>query len=59
MGEEPARAEGEAALFPGGIRALNVGVAEFSVAPRAHGAAVVPLDWRPPAGGDQDRVTSP
>ena len=55
MGEEPARAEGEAgALFPGGIRALNVGVAEFSVAPRAHGAAVLPLDWRPPAGGDRE-----
>ena len=42
------------ALFPGGVRALNVGVAEFSVAPRAHGAAVVPLDWRPPAGGDRE-----
>jgi hypothetical protein len=55
MGVEPARAEGEAGvLFPGGIRALNVGVAEFSVAPRAHGAAVLALDWRPPAGGDRE-----
>ena len=45
---------GPGALFPGGVRALNVGVAEFSVAPRAHGAAVVPLDWRPPAGGDRE-----
>ena len=52
---EPARAKSKAgALFPGGLHAVNVGVAEFSVAPRAHGATVVPLDWRPPAGGDRD-----
>jgi hypothetical protein len=43
-----------AALFPGGIRALNVGVAEFGEAPRAQGATVVQLDWRPPAGGDRE-----
>src|SRR5262245_25362391 len=42
------------ALFPGGIRALNVGLEDFALAPRAHGAAVVPLDWRPPAGGDRE-----
>jgi hypothetical protein len=42
------------ALLSGGIRAINVGVAEFADAPRAHGATVVPLDWRPPAGGDRD-----
>ncbi|HEV8440397.1 MAG TPA: DUF1116 domain-containing protein [Methylomirabilota bacterium] len=41
-------------LASGGIRALNVGVAEFSRAPRAHGASVVELEWRPPAGGDRD-----
>ena len=41
------------ALFPGGVRAVNVGVAEFAEAPRRHGAAVVHLDWRPPAGGDR------
>ena len=41
-------------LFPGGIRALNVGVAEFARSPRAHGASVVELAWRPPAGGDRD-----
>src|SRR5574341_2553593 len=41
-------------LFEGGIRALNVGVAEFAVAPRAHGATVLELDWRPPARGDRD-----
>jgi hypothetical protein len=41
-------------LFPGGVHALNVGVGEFAVAPRAHGATVVDLDWRPPAGGDRD-----
>lgn len=31
-----------------------IGVGSLSVAPRAHGAAVVPLDWRPPAGGDRE-----
>ena len=41
-------------LFPGGITALNVGVAEFGAAPRAAGATVVQLDWRPPAGGDRE-----
>ena len=41
-------------LLSGGIRAVNVGVAEFARAPRAHGARVVELDWRPPAGGDRD-----
>jgi hypothetical protein len=41
-------------LFAGGIRALNVGVAEFARSPRAHGASVVELEWRPPAGGDRD-----
>ena len=47
----PARS---APLFDGGIRALNVGVAEFALSPRAHGATVLELDWRPPAGGDRD-----
>jgi hypothetical protein len=41
-------------LFPGGIRALNVGLAELAVAPRAGGASVLELDWRPPAGGDRE-----
>src|SRR5512147_2166019 len=43
-----------ATLFQGGIRALNVGVSEFALSPRAHGASVLELDWRPPAGGDRD-----
>jgi hypothetical protein len=42
------------ALFPDGVHALNVGVAEFALAPRAHGATMIELDWRPPAGGDRD-----
>ena len=42
------------ALFSGGIHGLNVGVAEFAHSPRAHGATVVELDWKPPAGGDRD-----
>src|SRR5215470_3328402 len=43
-----------AALFPEGIRALNVGVSEFALSPRAHGASVLELDWRPPASGDRE-----
>ncbi len=43
-----------AALLAGGICALNVGVAEFALSPRAHGAIVLELDWRPPAGGDRE-----
>src|SRR5260370_8902924 len=45
---------GPVSLFDGGIRALNVGVAEFTLSPRAHGAEVLQLDWRPPAGGDRE-----
>jgi len=33
---------------------VNVGVAEFGMAPRSHGAVVVQLDWRPPADGDRE-----
>ncbi len=33
---------------------VNVGVSEFAVAPRAHGASVLQLDWRPPADGDRE-----
>ena len=39
---------------------LNVGVAEFAVAPAAHGASVRQLDWRPPGkpryGGHIERL---
>jgi hypothetical protein len=41
-------------LFPGGLAILNVGVAGFAEAPRARGAAVLQLDWRPPAEGDRE-----
>jgi len=41
-------------LFPGGLRALNVGVAGFADAPERHGATVLRLDWRPPAAGDRE-----
>jgi hypothetical protein len=40
--------------FPDGLRVLNVGLAQFAEAPRTHGATVVEVDWRPPAGGDRD-----
>jgi len=55
MGAARARRAAEPApLFPGGVRALNVGVSEFALSPRAHGASVLELDWRPPAGGDRE-----
>jgi Protein of unknown function (DUF1116) len=41
-------------LFPDGVRALNIGLPAFAEPPRAHGATVVHLDWRPPAAGDRD-----
>src|SRR5215470_4958728 len=41
-------------LFPDGIRALNIGLAAFAEPPRAHGATVLELDWRPPAGGERE-----
>ena len=34
------------------ISAINLGLASFADPPRKHGAEVVHLDWRPPAGGD-------
>jgi hypothetical protein len=33
---------------------LNVGVSGFGDAPRAAGANVIQVDWRPPAGGDRE-----
>lgn len=47
------------------LQVLNVGVAHFADALRAQGAAVLHLDWKPPAGGDTallgalDRLTTP
>jgi hypothetical protein len=46
--------ETSARLFPDGVHALNVGLAAFAAPPRAHGATVTQLDWRPPAGGDRE-----
>ena len=34
-------------------RVINVGVALFAEQLREQGVAVVQLDWRPPAGGDE------
>ncbi len=41
-------------LFPGGLRAVNVGLSMFVEAPAARGVQVAALDWRPPAEGDRD-----
>jgi len=48
------RIQESAPLFEAGMRALNVGVSEFALSPRAYGASVLELDWRPPASGDRD-----
>ena len=50
----PATPSRRSALFPGGIRALNVGVAAFAEAVWAHGGSCVQVDWRPPAEADRD-----
>jgi uncharacterized protein DUF1116 len=41
-----------AGLLEGTPDLVNVGVESFAAPPVAHGASVVALDWRPPAGGD-------
>jgi hypothetical protein len=41
-------------LLADGVRAVNVGLAAFADPIRDHGAAVVSLDWRPPAAGDRE-----
>ena len=41
-------------IFHAGVHALNVGLAAFAEPPRAHGATVTQLAWRPPAGGDRE-----
>ncbi|HET6551099.1 MAG TPA: DUF1116 domain-containing protein [Solirubrobacter sp.] len=38
------------------VSAVNVGLSTFADALRAQGAAVVDVDWRPPAGGDASAV---
>jgi uncharacterized protein DUF1116 len=47
----PAR---ESALFPGGIRAINVGLAAFAEPIRAHGASCIQVEWRPPAQANRE-----
>jgi hypothetical protein len=44
----------ESTLFPGGIRALNVGLPEFAEPVRAHGASCLQVGWRPPAEADRE-----
>ena len=46
--------QGTAAIFRAGVHALNVGLAAFAEPPRAHGATVTQLAWRPPASGDRE-----
>ena len=41
-------------MFPDGLRAINVGLGMFAEPLPGHGAAVVDLEWRPPADGDRD-----
>jgi uncharacterized protein DUF1116 len=41
-------------LLADAVQAINVGLAGFADPIRDHGAAVVSLDWRPPAAGDRE-----
>jgi Protein of unknown function (DUF1116) len=36
------------------VSVINIGLAGFATAPAAHGAKVLHVDWRPPAGGARD-----
>jgi FdrA protein len=42
----------DTALLPVSLQVVNIGLESFAEDLRAQGAAVVQLDWRPPAGGD-------
>lgn len=41
-------------MLPNGVQALNIGLAGFAEPIAGAGAAVLNLDWRPPAGADRD-----
>lgn len=41
-------------MLPTGVQALNIGLAGFAEPIAAAGAAVLNLDWRPPAGADPE-----
>jgi hypothetical protein len=41
-------------MFPNGLQALNIGLAGFAEPIAAAGAAVLNLDWRPPAEADAE-----
>jgi hypothetical protein len=41
-------------MLPNGVQALNIGLAGFAEPIAAAGAAVLTLDWRPPAGADPE-----
>eukprot|EP01102_Stenamoeba_stenopodia_P010104 TRINITY_DN3006_c0_g1_i1.p1 TRINITY_DN3006_c0_g1~~TRINITY_DN3006_c0_g1_i1.p1 ORF type:complete len:854 (+),score=188.42 TRINITY_DN3006_c0_g1_i1:81-2642(+) len=43
----------ESMVFENGVKVLNIGLASFAEPPTKHGAVVVGLEWRPPAGGDE------
>ncbi len=41
-------------MLPGGVQALNIGLAGFAEPIAAAGATALNLDWRPPAGADRE-----
>src|SRR5215212_3853819 len=42
--------------LPRGVQAVSLGLSIFADALRDQGAAVVEVDWRPPAGGDPETL---
>lgn len=43
-------------LFRSGLVVINVGVAIFGEVVRSQGIEVVQVNWKPPAGGDQEMI---
>ncbi len=52
-GPRPSPGDPVAALLAGPLRVIAVGLEAFAEELAAAGVPVVPVDWRPPAGGDR------
>lgn len=55
MSDEPREPDGPAAPLLGRpLEVVNLGLEVFAEALEAEGVPVVRVDWRPPAGGDEE-----
>jgi hypothetical protein len=46
----------ETNLFEKPIKVVNIGISTFAEDLKAQGVEVVSLDWKPPAGGDEQML---